>query len=172
MPASGLANKMNTFSGGFNSSSEEILVGLGANLSTSEYGGPRETLSAALTRFPQHGIAVLRRSRWYASAPVPASDQPWFVNAIVAVAYRHEPSNLLAVLHDIENEYGRQRRRLWEARPIDLDLIAYGARTTPAARNGQGPGSATPACARARFRTATVAGNCAHLAPPAKWYPY
>jgi len=80
------------------------------------------------------GLAVGRCSRWYRSAPVPRSPQPWFVNGVVEVNSRLSPAKTLAVLHRIEGEFGRVRaasasqacapRSL--ARSLDLDLLAFG----------------------------------------------
>jgi 2-amino-4-hydroxy-6-hydroxymethyldihydropteridine diphosphokinase len=74
----------------------------------------------------------LRRSRLYRTAPVGGPpDQPDFLNAVVAftpaVAWR-DPVRLMAELHAIERSFGRQRRVRWEARVLDLDLIALGRR--------------------------------------------
>lgn len=102
-----------------------ILVGLGANLDHPRYGTPERTLDAAVEALGPHGIAVVARSRRYRSAPVPASDQPWFVNLVVAVETRLPPAALLAALHEIEAEFGRTRGRRNEARVLDLDLLAY-----------------------------------------------
>ena len=119
---------MNTFSGRLNSASEEgIFIGLGANLSTPEHPTPREVLIAALEVLPPIGIAVERRSRWYRSAPVPASDQPWFTNAVILVSSALSPPELMAALHRVEDTLGRRRGERWAARPIDLDIIAYGS---------------------------------------------
>ncbi len=101
-----------------------ILLGLGANLASS-HGGPQATLEAALAALGAEGVATLARSRWYRTAPVPASDQPWFVNAVVSVATALDPAALLLLLHRIEARFGRERREPNAARPIDLDLLAY-----------------------------------------------
>ncbi len=105
-----------------------ILIGLGANLPSPRHGEPRATCEAALTALEAAGVKVLRRSRWYRSAPVPASDQPWFVNGVAAVETGLAPAELLALLHRIEADFGRARRRRNEARILDLDLLAYGER--------------------------------------------
>lgn len=102
-----------------------ILIGLGANLEHPRYGPPRRTLEAALEALQQSGIVILARSRWYRSAPVPPSDQPWFVNAVASVETSLSPATLLARLHEIEARFGRSRRRRNEARVLDLDLLAY-----------------------------------------------
>jgi len=102
-----------------------ILIGLGANLEHPRYGPPRQTLEAALEALRKSGVVILARSRWYRSAPVPPSDQPWFVNAVASVETSLSPAALLARLHEIEAQFGRSRRRRNEARVLDLDLLAY-----------------------------------------------
>ncbi len=107
-----------------------ILLGLGANLEHPIHGPPRATLEAALAALGSAGIAVARRSRWYRSAPVPVSDQPWFVNGVAELRADLGPAELLAVLHEVEAGFGRVRRRRNEARILDLDLLAYGGRVS------------------------------------------
>ncbi|HEX3972265.1 MAG TPA: 2-amino-4-hydroxy-6-hydroxymethyldihydropteridine diphosphokinase, partial [Stellaceae bacterium] len=58
-----------------------ILIALGANL-PSPAGSPQQTLEAALQELETDGIHIVARSRWYRTAPVPVSDQPWFVNGV------------------------------------------------------------------------------------------
>lgn len=103
-----------------------IFVGLGGNLTSVERGPPTAVLAAALDRMACFGVQVVRRSRWYRSAPVPPSDQPWYTNAVAEVSTDLQPAALLAALHAIEAEFGRTRHRRDEARIIDLDLLAYG----------------------------------------------
>lgn len=102
-----------------------ILIGIGANLPRLEFGGPRETCAAALQALEGRGIHVRRRSRWYRSAPVPASGQPDFVNAVAELETGLSPSALLAGFHWIEADFGRVRGLPNEPRIIDLDLLAY-----------------------------------------------
>ena len=109
-----------------------ILIALGANLPSPEYGLPGETCEAALAALTAHGVHVRRRSRWYQSDPVPPSGQPPFVNGVAEVASDLSPADLLALLHQIEREFGRTRRQRNEARVIDLDLLAYGDRVSAA----------------------------------------
>lgn len=109
-------------------SGEDILIGLGSNLALPGIGQPRAVLEAALAALAERGIAVRARSRWYESAPVPISDQPWFVNGVALLDTGLPPDRLLAELHAVERAFGRQRRVVNEARPLDLDLLAYGDR--------------------------------------------
>lgn len=102
-----------------------ILIGLGANL-PSEAGPPAATLEAALARLASAGVLTLKRSRWFVSAPVPPSDQPWFVNGAASLATALDPAALLAALHRVEASFGRVRGVPNAARTLDLDLLAYG----------------------------------------------
>jgi 2-amino-4-hydroxy-6-hydroxymethyldihydropteridine diphosphokinase len=101
-----------------------ILVALGANL-PGPAGPPLAQCEAALERLRLAGIAVVARSPWYESTPWPPSEQPRFVNGVVAVATRLPPADLLAALHEVERALGRVRGVPNAARPIDLDLIDY-----------------------------------------------
>ncbi len=102
-----------------------IIIGLGANL-PSRFGPPEATLTAALAAVELKGLRVVRQSRFWRTAPVPVSDQPWFVNAVAVIETALAPAEVLARLHAIEREFGRVRGALNEARLLDLDLIAYG----------------------------------------------
>jgi len=107
-----------------------ILVALGANLPSREFGPPLASLEAALRLLEEEGVRIARRSQWYRSAPVPPSDQPWYVNGVAEVEARLSPEALLATLHRIEARFGRVRQRRNEARVLDLDLLAYGDRVS------------------------------------------
>ena len=102
-----------------------ILLGLGGNLSSPEFGAPVEVLTQALVELRQAGVKVSECSPMYRSAPVPASDQPWFINAVARVETALAPAALLALLHRIEARLGRHRGVRWAARIIDLDLLVY-----------------------------------------------
>jgi 2-amino-4-hydroxy-6-hydroxymethyldihydropteridine diphosphokinase len=111
-----------------------ILVGIGSNLAAPGSASPRDTAAAALVQLPQFGIAVRRCSRWYASEPVPASDQPWYVNAVAAIDTALAPAALLDALLALERRFGRQRGAVNAARTLDLDLLDYDGRRCGTAR--------------------------------------
>lgn len=116
-----------------------ILIGLGANLPSAPHGAPQATLEAALAALAAAGVAIERRSPWYRTAPVPAGDQPWYVNGVAAVATRLGPAELLALLHRIEDRFGRKRRMRNEPRVLDLDLLDYDGQV-----QSTGPGPVLP----------------------------
>ncbi|MGH7034734.1 MAG: 2-amino-4-hydroxy-6-hydroxymethyldihydropteridine diphosphokinase [Stellaceae bacterium] len=104
-----------------------ILLGLGANLPSSA-GPPIATLDAALAQLEASAARVVARSRWFRTAPIPPSDQAWFVNAVARLDTALEPMELLAVLQKIERAFGRRRTVRNEARTLDLDLLDYDGR--------------------------------------------
>lgn len=121
-----------------NTGRSPIYIALGANLDHPEYGPPRRVLEAALVELGRRGVAVRRVSPWYRTAPVPASDQPWYVNAVAEVATDLSADRLLALLHDVEDVFGRVRTVPNAARLIDLDLLDFGGEIAVG-----GPGKAT-----------------------------
>ena len=110
-----------------------ILVALGSN-SSGPWGSPRETVAQALRRLDQRGMALRTASQLLVTAPFGVTDQPDFVNAVAEIESDLSPADLLAHLHDIERQAGRERLLRWGPRTLDLDLIDYHGliRTAPA----------------------------------------
>src|SRR3954470_10930142 len=103
-------------------------IGLGANV-----GDAASTLAeavGALAALP--GGRVRAVSQLYVTTPVGVTDQPDFHNAVVALDVPAGPDaaigalDLLAKLKDLEREFGRQRRRRWGPRELDLDILVFG----------------------------------------------
>ena len=105
-------------------SGDAVYVAFGANL-PGPAGAPAETFAAAQAELARAGIAVVARSRLFASPAWPPSDQPDYRNAVLAVATGLDPVELLAALHRIEAALGRVRGAPNAARPIDLDLLDW-----------------------------------------------
>jgi 2-amino-4-hydroxy-6-hydroxymethyldihydropteridine diphosphokinase len=116
-------------------------------------------LRAALDELQARGVGIARTSPWYRSAPVPASDQPWYVNAVAEVKTALSADRLLAELHAVEGVFGRVRSVPNAARLIDLDLLDYHGEIAPG-----GPGKATLPHPRMASR-AFVLRPLADLAP-------
>jgi 2-amino-4-hydroxy-6-hydroxymethyldihydropteridine diphosphokinase len=112
--------------------SKLAVVALGSNL-----GNSRRIISDAMARL-QHfsGLPILKSSLWRTSPVNCPPDSPPFVNAVVGLTARagETPESLLEKLRKLEKEFGRQPGRILnEPRPLDLDLIAFGSETRPAA---------------------------------------
>lgn len=115
-----------------------VYIGLGGNLPHPEIGPPKATLQAALRALDAKRIVLERLSPWYRTAPVPASDQPWFVNAVAEVSTDLSADQLLAQMHGVEEVFGRVRSVTNAARLIDLDLLDFRGEIAAG-----GPGRAT-----------------------------
>ena len=102
-----------------------ILIGIGGNLESAQFGPPRDTLTAALAALKEKRIRILTRSGWYRTEPVPRSDQPWFVNAVVSLATELGAKDLLNALQATERQFGRVRGELNAPRILDLDILDY-----------------------------------------------
>lgn len=114
-----------------------IIVAVGGNLPNAGET-LRQTLESALKLFSAHGLDITARSGWYQTTAVAETLQPDFLNAVVSVESRLSPEEILAILHRIETIGGRVRRRRWEARAVDLDLIDYHGRIIEKAGKGAG----------------------------------
>jgi 2-amino-4-hydroxy-6-hydroxymethyldihydropteridine diphosphokinase len=97
-------------------------LGLGSNV------GDREgRLREALRRLGETpGIAVEAVSQAYETDPWGDADQGAFLNLVAQVASSLDPPALLAEAKRIEREVGRQPRRRWGPREIDIDLLWAG----------------------------------------------
>jgi 2-amino-4-hydroxy-6-hydroxymethyldihydropteridine diphosphokinase len=109
----------------------KALVGIGANLSGPDGRPALETCkqaAAMLDSFP--GMRLIGLSRWYASAPVPPSGQPAYINAVASLLVdpggAADPAKLLAWLMEVEDACGRRRSTPNAARTLDLDIIGIG----------------------------------------------
>jgi 2-amino-4-hydroxy-6-hydroxymethyldihydropteridine diphosphokinase len=104
---------------------QTILVAIGANLASAAGRTPLETCRWAAGQLGQiPGLDLRKVSRWFATQPVPASDQPRFVNGAAWLGGAVEPCGLLEMLQAIEAAAGRVRGVPNAARTLDLDLLA------------------------------------------------
>lgn len=91
-----------------------------------DYGTSEALLEAALARFAEAGLPILRRSSWWRSAAWPDPSAQEYRNGVVLVEARHGPQALIRTLFTLENVFGRRRAERNASRTLDLDLIAYG----------------------------------------------
>jgi len=109
---------------------ETAHIGLGSNI-----GDRAAHIAEAIERI--RGLSETRVtavSSLFETAPVGKTDQPHFLNAVIAAETKLEPEALLTELLRIENSLGRTRVERWGPRVIDLDLLQMGDRTLQTAR--------------------------------------
>jgi 2-amino-4-hydroxy-6-hydroxymethyldihydropteridine diphosphokinase len=68
---------------------------------------------------------VICMSSFYETEPVEFTDQPWFVNCVVALETSKTPLQLLAAILDIERQMGRRRLQKKGPRSIDIDILLF-----------------------------------------------
>lgn len=106
------------------------LICFGGN-ENSIFGNPQETIQKSMILVSRLSCGSAKTSALYATPAYPPGAGPDFVNAAMAIVTELEPASLLAELHRIEAEAGRQRTRRWGQRTLDLDLIAVGDLVCP-----------------------------------------
>ena len=106
-------------------------IALGANL-PGRFASPAEAVEAAIRALQVPGITLVSRSRLYRSAAWPDPSDPEFVNAVISVMTDLDASALLARLHALEAEFGRERRRTNAPRTLDLDIVDHAGRVSAA----------------------------------------
>ena len=104
-------------------SSPAAFIGLGSNL-----GDREQNLATARGLIQSNAGRVVQASPIYESEPSGYADQPWFLNQVIQIEEEHPagPRPLLEKLLAIEREMGRERKRKYGPRNIDLDLLLYG----------------------------------------------
>ena len=104
---------------------DAAVVALGGNVA-GDYGSSEALLEAALARFAEAGLPILRRSSWWRSAAWPDPSDQEYRNGVVLVEAQLSPQDLIQTLFTIEARFGRARGARNASRTLDLDLIAYG----------------------------------------------
>ena len=97
-------------------------IGLGSNLEA-----PAEQINTALIDLQSlPATQLLKPSSLYASPPMGPQDQPDYINAVALLDTSLAAHELLDALQAIEQKHGRQRKRHWGERTLDLDILLYG----------------------------------------------
>jgi len=97
-----------------------VYLGLGANIGDREWN-----LRKAVRTLCERGCKLTAASSLYETKPVGITDQPDFLNAVIAVKTALNPRDLLAVCRRIEQEMGRVRTLRYGPRVIDIDMLLY-----------------------------------------------
>lgn len=98
-------------------------IALGANI-----GDAAEVLKKALLDLILlPNTKLLAQSSLYKSPPFGImADGPDYFNAVACISTSLTPYDLLYVLHDLEQKYGRERLYQNAPRTLDLDILLYG----------------------------------------------
>ena len=100
-----------------------VYLSLGSNL-----GDRQANLRNAIARLAGLG-QVLAESSLYETEPVEFTQQPWFLNCVVALETEKMPKQLLGAILGIEQEMGRRRQtnKPKGPRTVDIDILLFGS---------------------------------------------
>lgn len=102
---------------------ESAYVGIGSNI-----GDKIDNCRSAIARMERlKGCSVKLQSPFYRTEPVEVEGQDYFLNGVVCLDTDLSAATLLNHLLNIETEMGRVRRKKWDARVIDLDILLFGS---------------------------------------------
>lgn len=97
-------------------------IGVGSNL-----GDKVKNCLEAVVRMDEiAGCRVTEQSGFYSTQPVGVKGQDWYVNAVIVLSVDISAQDLLKSLLAIEIAMGRERKKKWESRIIDLDILLFG----------------------------------------------
>ncbi len=105
------------------------LVALGSNLCVSGLESA-QLLGAAAHALAEEGFEVVL-SPLFATPAFPANSGPDYVNGAAILTGTGAPEEILALLHRIEERFGRERTQRWGARTLDIDLLGQGGAVLP-----------------------------------------
>ena len=98
-------------------------IGVGSNL-----GNKINNCLEAVVRIDEiSGCRVTAQSDFYRTQPVGVKGQDWYVNGVIVLSADIPARDLLKGLLAIEVDMGRERKRKWDSRIIDLDILLFGA---------------------------------------------
>jgi 2-amino-4-hydroxy-6-hydroxymethyldihydropteridine diphosphokinase len=97
-------------------------IGIGSNLGD-KLNNCRKSIEMS-GRIPD--TRVTAQSRFYRTEPVGVEGHDWYVNGVISLSTGLSAQDLLKNLLDIEQIMGRERKKKWDSRTIDLDVLLYG----------------------------------------------
>lgn len=99
----------------------KYFISIGSNEGPSE-----EIMGAALHKLSlMPFLSISKVSSLYKTPPWGKTDQAEFLNAVIEADWQGTPEELMRLLLDTENSFGRKRMMRWGSRTLDLDLL-YG----------------------------------------------
>lgn len=98
-----------------------IYIALGANLSN-----PKETFIEALDKLAEAAVEITSVSGlWESRSWPPGQGHPDYLNAVAEVKFPGSAQQLLHILQNTENEFGRMRSVRNAPRSLDLDILDF-----------------------------------------------
>jgi GTP cyclohydrolase-4 len=132
-----------------------VYIGIGSNL-----GDRQANILAALQRVRAYGT-IGRVSSFYESEPADGAGGPPFLNVAAELETTLERAEFERMMHEVELAVGRITNTRLQARPIDIDLLAFGEWMHP--RLAQRPYNIVPLAEIAPHLAPLADGNVGSL---------
>ena len=99
----------------------KVFLGIGGNLGIKSDNFKKVHLSI------QHELgAIVNKSSVYETPPWGFEANESFWNQVLEITTNYSPPELLAKIHEIENQFGRKRNeKTYSSREIDIDILYY-----------------------------------------------
>jgi len=102
--------------------SKPAYIGIGSNI-----GDKLENCRNAIQMVGKiSGCSLMAQSDFFRTAPVGVEGHDWYVNGVVSLEVDIPVYQLLKSLLAIEAGLGRERKKKWDPRTIDLDILIFG----------------------------------------------
>jgi 2-amino-4-hydroxy-6-hydroxymethyldihydropteridine diphosphokinase len=98
----------------------KVVLSLGGNV-----GDVKDTFNKAISLLKEESAMGLIISPLYSTKAWGVEDQPDFLNQVVILESKDDPTQVLEVILAIELKLGRVRKQKWFERVIDIDLLFY-----------------------------------------------
>jgi 2-amino-4-hydroxy-6-hydroxymethyldihydropteridine diphosphokinase len=99
-----------------------VVLAIGSNL-----GKRQNHIIDAYNLMVNYGIIKSPRiSSFYETEPTGIKNQPWFINAAISGMTNLSLNELMQTCKNIEYLIGRRKRKKWDKREIDIDILLYG----------------------------------------------
>ena len=97
-----------------------VYLGIGSNL-----GDKKKNIEIAKFLLSIHNIKIVKSSGFYESLSWPNKNNPKFLNIVLKVKTKLNPSELLKKCKEIEFLLGRKKAKVNSPRTCDVDIIDY-----------------------------------------------
>ncbi len=97
-----------------------IFIGIGSSI-----GNAKTIFEQTEKDLNTMGVLVIKKSKILKNPPYGGVAQNEFSNAVWQIETKKNPNELLRVLQETENLHGRKRRKKWDDRTLDLDILIY-----------------------------------------------
>ena len=110
-----------------------IFLSMGSNLSSPDGNFSRfENIDSAIKILLSYGYKLVKKSSFYETPSYPDNNKPKFINVVISLKSKNinisdedTVKELMHAIIQIENKYGRKRKKKNEPRSIDIDIIDY-----------------------------------------------